>query len=111
MNRIEEKFLDLKQKGKKGVIPYITCGDPDLDTTSELVVALEAAGTDIIELGIPYSDPLADGPIIQAASARALQSGVKIINIMEMVRKLRAKTNVPLVFMVYYNSVYKYLHI
>ncbi|MDP4147253.1 MAG: tryptophan synthase subunit alpha [Bacillota bacterium] len=98
----------LRETGKKAMIPFITAGDPDLDTTVELVLAMEKAGADIIELGIPYSDPIADGPVIQASSNRALLGGVKIAKIMDTVKQIREKTNVPLVYLVYYNSIFKY---
>lgn len=108
MNRIDEKFNELKRINKKALITFITAGDPDLQTTQELVIAMESAGADIIELGIPYSDPLADGITIQKSSARALKAGAKIINIMSTVKKLREKTQVPLIYLNYYNSVFKY---
>jgi tryptophan synthase alpha chain len=107
-NRIDLKFKALKQKNEKAMISFITAGDPDLETTIELVNAMEEAGADIIELGIPYSDPLADGVVIQESSARALKSGVKIINIMSTVRTIRQKSNVQLIYLVYYNSVFRY---
>lgn len=108
MNRIEAKFKELKEKNEKAMIPFVTAGDPDLDTTIEMVDAMEKAGADIIELGVPYSDPLADGPTIQASSARALNNGTTISKIMDTVKKIRLKTQVPLVYLVYYNSVFKY---
>jgi len=108
MNRIDEKFNELKRINKKALITFITVGDPDLQTTQELVIAMESAGADIIELGIPYSDPLADGITIQKSSAKALKAGAKIINIMSTVKKLREKTQVPLIYLNYYNSVFKY---
>lgn len=108
MNRIDEKFQLLKEKNEKAMIPFVTAGDPDLDTTIELVLAMEEAGADIIELGIPYSDPLADGVIIQQSSTRALNNGAKITKIMDIVKEIRKKTEVPLVYLVYYNSVFKY---
>ncbi len=108
MNRIDLKFKELKEKNQKAMIPFVTAGDPDLETTKELVKAMEAAGADIIELGIPYSDPLADGPVIQESSLRALNAGAKTSRIMEMVKELRKETNVPLLYLVYYNSVYRY---
>lgn len=108
MNRIDKKFNELKKINKKALITFITAGDPNLQTTQELVIAMESAGADIIELGIPYSDPLADGITIQASSARALKAGAKIINIMSTVKKLREETQVPLIYLNYYNSVIKY---
>ena len=108
MNRIDKKFKELKRNRKKAFIAYITAGDPNLATTAKLAGALEAAGVDIIELGIPFSDPLADGPTIQAASQRALRGGVNLKKIFDMVADLRRKAGVPIVFMTYYNPVLKY---
>jgi len=108
MNRIEEKFKELRRQRKKAFISYICAGDPDLGTTGKLVLELENAGVDIIELGIPFSDPLADGPTIQRASQRALKKRVNIPKILAMVRSLRRNTQIPLVFMTYYNLVYDY---
>ncbi|MCI1945326.1 tryptophan synthase subunit alpha, partial [Clostridium luticellarii] len=88
MNRIDLKFSQLKEKGEKALIPFITAGDPDLRTTVEIVLAMESSGADIIELGIPYSDPLADGVTIQASSNRALENGVKIFKIMDTVKSI-----------------------
>ncbi|EGD52454.1 tryptophan synthase, alpha subunit [Thermoanaerobacter ethanolicus JW 200] len=108
MNRIDKKFEALKGEGRKALITFITAGDPDIETTYDIVLALEEAGADIIELGIPYSDPLADGPTIQASSQRALNKGVKIPDIMKIVEKIRLKSDIPLVYLVYYNSIFKY---
>lgn len=108
MNRIDKKFEALKGEGHKALITFITAGDPDIETTYDIVLTLEEAGSDIIELGIPYSDPLADGPTIQASSQRALNKGVKIPDIMKIVEKIRLKSDIPLVYLVYYNSIFKY---
>lgn len=108
MNRIDLKFKELKEKNEKAMISFVTAGDPDLETTSELVYAMEAAGADIIELGVPYSDPIADGPTIQASSGRSLARGTTIAKIMNTVKEIRRKTEVPLVYLVYYSSVFKY---
>ncbi|NMM63646.1 tryptophan synthase subunit alpha [Clostridium sp. P21] len=108
MNRIDFKFTKLKEKEEKALIPFITAGDPNLDTTIDIVLAMEEAGADIIELGIPYSDPLADGVTIQASSNRALKNGAKIVKIMDTVKRIREKTQIPLVYLVYYNSIFKY---
>ncbi|AOY75812.1 tryptophan synthase subunit alpha [Clostridium formicaceticum] len=107
-SRITKKFQGLKEENKKALITYVTAGDPDLDTTYHLVLEMERAGADIIELGIPYSDPLADGPVIQRAAERALKAGANITSIFQLVAKLREKTQIPLVFLVYYNCVFKY---
>jgi tryptophan synthase alpha chain len=108
MNRIDEKFNYLQGKNEKAFIPFVTAGDPDLTTTIELVLTLEKAGADIVELGIPYSDPMADGPVIQASSTRALANGTKINSIMDKVKEIREKTQIPLVYLLYYNSIFKY---
>lgn len=108
MNRIDLKFNELKSKNEKAMISFVTAGDPDLETTKELVYAMEEAGSDIIELGVPYSDPIADGPTIQASSGRALSKGATIAKIMDTVKEIRVKTEIPLVYLVYYSSVFKY---
>ena len=92
----------------KAFIPFITCGDPSLMVTEELVYAMEEAGADLIELGIPFSDPTAEGPVIQAANIRALSGGVTTDKVFEMVEKIRKKTSVPMVFMTYANVVFSY---
>jgi tryptophan synthase alpha chain len=108
MNRIDLKFKNLKNKGEKAMISFITAGDPDFKITEELVYGMEEAGADIIELGIPYSDPIADGVTIQKSSARALKNGTTISKIMQCVKSIRVNTEIPLVYLVYYNSVFKY---
>lgn len=108
MNRIDKKFKELKEKSKKAFIAYITAGDPSLRMTGEVVCALERSGADIVELGIPFSDPVADGPTIQAASERALKKGVNLKKIFNMVSVLRRKSGIPIVFMTYYNPVMQY---
>ncbi len=108
MNRINEKFAHLKSNGQKALITFITAGDPDAETTVKAIKGMEEAGADIVEIGIPYSDPLADGPTIQESSMRALKNGIKIPIIMEMVKKARQMSEVPLVFLAYYNSIFKY---
>ena len=102
-NRISEAFA----KGK-AFIPFITCGDPSLEITEQLVYAMEEAGADLIELGIPFSDPTAEGPVIQEANVRALRGGVTTDKVFEMVTKIREKTDVPMVFMTYANVVFSY---
>ncbi len=103
MNKIEKAF----QNGK-AFIPFLTCADPSLDVTEQLVYAMERAGADLIELGIPFSDPTAEGPVIQEASTRALQGGVTTDGIFEMVKRIRRKTQIPMVFMTYANVVFSY---
>jgi tryptophan synthase alpha chain len=107
-NRIDRKFKELKARRKKAFIAYITAGDPSLLATAKLALEIEKSGVDILELGIPFSDPMADGPTIQAASHRALEGGVKLAGIFKMVRSLRKKTGMPIVFMTYYNPVFRY---
>ncbi|MGB9595820.1 MAG: tryptophan synthase subunit alpha [Candidatus Poribacteria bacterium] len=108
MNRIEKKFKELKSTGKKAFIPFITAGDPTLDITMSLILKLESVGADIIELGIPFSDPIADGPSIQRASLRALENNTSIRDVIRLVSEVREKTDIPIVVMGYYNPIYKY---
>lgn len=103
MSKIAQAF----QNGK-AFIPFLTCGDPDLETTERLVSAMAEAGADLIELGIPFSDPTAEGPVIMAASERALRGGATTDKIFAMVRRLRKKISIPMVFMTYANVVYSY---
>ena len=105
VNRIQQTFDDLKTKGEKALIPYIMAGDPSLDITESLVLTFAEGGADLIELGIPFSDPIADGPVIQQAAVRAIQSGTTLKKILSTVRSLRAKTSIPLIFMAYYNTI------
>ena len=102
-NRIRNAF-----ENGKAFIPFITCGDPDLQTTAAIVRAAAAAGADLIELGIPFSDPTAEGPVIQEANIRALQGGVTTDKVFELVEDLRKDVTVPLVFMTYANVVFSY---
>ncbi|MCX5678531.1 MAG: tryptophan synthase subunit alpha [Candidatus Omnitrophica bacterium] len=108
MNRIDNKFNELRAARRKAFIAYVTAGDPDLAVTRKVVLKFEEAGVDIVELGIPFSDPIADGPTIQAASYRALKGKATLKKIFAMVRSLRAATDMPLVFMTYYNPVLRY---
>ena len=103
MSKIQKAF-----EGKKAFIPFITCGDPDLETTEQLVYAMERAGASLIELGIPFSDPTAEGPVIQGANLRALSGGVTTDKIFDLVVKIRKNTAIPLVFMTYANVVFSY---
>lgn len=108
MNRIEKMFSGLRQRGETALIPFITTGDPDIKTTEELVIEMEHQGADLIELGLPFSDPLADGPTIQAASSRALLNAVNAEVLFNMVSRLRTKTDIPLVLMGYCNPLLQY---
>jgi tryptophan synthase alpha chain len=106
--RISLKFRKLKPEGGKAFIPYIMAGDPSLEKTKEVVLLFEECGADIVELGVPFSDPLADGPTIQRAAERALQNGVTLRKVVSFVREMRQLTQIPLVLMTYYNPVFKY---
>ena len=108
MGRIADTFDRLREQGWTGFIPYITAGDPDLSTTEALVVELERRGSDVIELGVPFSDPIADGPVNQASAQRALRHRVSLSDILQMVGRLREKTEVPIVLFTYYNPVHRY---
>ena len=104
-SRISRRFAELKRAGELGLVAFITAGDPELAATRKIVLALAAAGADVIELGIPFSDPLADGPVIQRASERALKSGTTLAGVLGLVRELRAETEVPLVLFSYFNPI------
>ena len=106
--RLEETFRALKEKNQRALITFITAGDPDLATTCEIVLALEKAGSDIIELGIPFSDPMADGPTIQASSERALKAGTTLSGVLRTVKKIRRRSSIPIVLFGYYNPVFTY---
>ncbi len=108
MNRIDAVFRSLKKRGEKALIPFITAGDPDLETTRALALEIAARGADLLELGIPFSDPLADGPTIQAASNRALKGGVHLQDVLQLAGELRQKTEIPLILMGYYNPILHY---
>ncbi len=107
MSRIDETFAQLRSANRKGFIPFVTAGDPDLETSLEIVLALAENGADIIELGVPFSDPMADGPTIQKSSQRALQNGVSLATIFQMVRQIRSKADVPIVLFSYFNPLYR----
>lgn len=107
-NRIDQKFADLKSRGQAAFVAYIAAGDPDIDTTLEIVLALEAAGADVIELGLPFSDPLADGIVNQMAAQRALDAGTTTKKVLDLIRRIREKSEVPLVLFTYLNPVYTY---
>jgi tryptophan synthase alpha chain len=108
MTRIQRKFQELKHQNKKAFIPYLTLGDPDLKTTCEIVLELERAGANIVELGVPFSDPLADGPVIQRATERALRNGFTLKKGLELVADLRKKSDLPLILFSYYNPLFAY---
>lgn len=108
VQRIAAKFAELKKHGEKGLITYITAGDPDLNTTGQLICRMARAGADIIELGIPFSEPVADGPVIQRAYARALEAGTNLEGILKLVSGVSDKVDTPLVLMSYYNPILQY---
>lgn len=108
MGRIAETFEQLNRAGKKGFIPFITAGDPDLQMTAALVMELSRAGATVIELGVPFSDPMADGPVIQRASERALQHGFGLEEILEMTMQLRKVIDTPIVLFSYFNPLLQF---
>jgi tryptophan synthase alpha chain len=109
MTRIDQRFAELKQAGRAGLVTFITAGDPDYDTSLAILKALPKAGADLVELGMPFSDPMADGPAIQASSQRALKAGQTMKKTLQMVRAFRAIDDAtPLVLMGYYNPIYVY---
>jgi tryptophan synthase alpha chain len=103
--RIAKRFRELSEAGELGLVAYITAGDPSLDASEKIVLAAAEAGADIIELGVPFSDPLADGPTIQRASERALRAGTTLAGVIDLVRRLRKHTEVPLVLFSYFNPI------
>ena len=103
--RISKRFAELRASGELGLVAYITAGDPSLDTTLKFVLDLAGAGADVIELGVPFSDPLADGPTIQRASERALRAGTTLVGVLDLVRRTRRSSQVPLVLFSYYNPI------
>ena len=108
-NRIEKTFANLKDNGRAAFLPFITAGDPDYETSREILFGLPAAGADLVELGMPFSDPMADGPAIQAASVRALKAGHNMVKTLAMVRDFREKdSTTPVILMGYYNPIYIY---
>ncbi|MCL5290355.1 MAG: tryptophan synthase subunit alpha [Bacillota bacterium] len=108
VQQIAERFALIKERGQKALVTYVTAGDPDLQATGRLIAAMDQAGADIIELGIPFSDPSADGPVIQRASVRALRSGTNPAGILRLVAEVRSSVSAPLVLMSYYNPILQY---
>ena len=107
-NRIDQAFARLKTQGRKGLIPFLAAGDPSLDITEALVGEFEARGADIVELGVPFSDPLADGVVNQRAYQRALHAGINLSRILESVSRIRARSDIPIVLMSYINPIHRY---
>ena len=105
MGRIAERFARRKSEGRAAFVPFLTAGDPSLDRTVEIAVGLEAAGADVLELGVPFSDPIADGPVIQRSSERALARGVTLSSVLGAVRRIRARSELPLLLFSYYNPL------
>lgn len=108
MGRIEDKFEELKKQGRKALITFITAGDPVLAATIRIAEEMEKRGADIIELGIPYSDPIAEGPVIQAANTRALKNGIRIDDVMRSVKEMRKTVKAPLLYLLYFNCILQY---
>src|SRR5260221_10906351 len=103
--RISRRFTELRDRGELGIVAYITAGDPSLDATLQFVLALADAGADVIELGVPFSDPLADGPTIQRASERALKAGTKLPGGIDLVRRIRESSEMPVVVFSYFHPI------
>jgi tryptophan synthase alpha chain len=103
---VSDRFKELKQKSQCALVPFITAGDPDLETTAKAIQILAENGADMIELGVPYADPLADGPTIQAAATRALAKGVKLDDVLAIVKEASQKINIPIILFTYYNPIY-----
>ncbi len=108
MKRIQKKFIDLKKNRQKALIVFMTAGDPSLKKNEELIYSFEKEGVALVELGVPFSDPLADGPVIQASSQRSLARGTNLKNILRLVKKVRTKSQIPLVLMSYLNPIWHY---
>ncbi len=108
MSRIAESFARLRADGRRGFVPFITAGDPDLETTRALVCELARAGATLVELGVPFSDPMADGPVIQRASERALRQGVGVAEVLDTLERARRETDVPVVLFSYYNPLMQF---
>jgi len=111
MNRIDRIFADLRASNGKALMPFITAGDPDLETTAALLPAMQRAGAQICELGIPFSDPIADGPVIQASMTHALGKGLRPGQVLAMVKRLRSQLNIGIIAMVSYSIVYRIGHL
>jgi tryptophan synthase alpha chain len=108
VTRIGNRFAALAREGRKAFIAFVTAGDPSLERTIEVALGLEAAGVDVLELGVPFSDPLADGPVIQRASERALRQGTRLASVLDAVRRIRARSELPLLLFSYVNPLLRY---
>ncbi|MEE9614448.1 MAG: tryptophan synthase subunit alpha, partial [Thermodesulfobacteriota bacterium] len=107
-HRLKRVFQELKSRGEKALVVFITAGDPDLRTTKKILVEIERGGADIIELGIPFSDPMADGPTIQASSERAIKRGTTLGSVLDLVRDVRKRSEIPIVLFGYYNPIFAF---
>jgi tryptophan synthase alpha chain len=108
MNRLNKVFTDLKQKNEKALVGFVTAGDPGIPESLDIIFKMCDAGLDILELGIPFSDPTADGPVIQRSSARALDKGIKLNDVIEMTRKIRQQFDIPIILFGYYNPIHAF---
>ncbi|MFW6107850.1 MAG: tryptophan synthase subunit alpha [bacterium] len=108
MNRIDRTFAELKEEGRAAFSVYLCAGDPDLETTHDLILALEDAGVDFVELGMPFSDPIADGPVIQAAGQRSLDRGTRLPDVLDLAARVRQQSDIPIALMTYYNLAHRF---
>ncbi len=108
MNRIDRTFEELKKRGEKALVGFVTAGDPDMEVSFDIIVSMCREGLDVLELGVPFSDPTADGPVIQRSSARALEKGANLRKVLSMTEKLRKETEVPIILFSYYNPIHAY---
>ena len=108
MGRIQEKFRELREKNKAALICYVTAGDPDIDFTEQIIDRMAESGVDMVEIGIPFSDPMADGPVIQAASERALAHSTSLSDVLSLVRRIRSRSDIPVILFGYYNPFFSY---
>ena len=107
MSVVDQLFADLRSKGRKALMPFFTAGDPDMAITAKVIQAAQAAGADLCEVGVPYSDPIADGPVIQASYQRSLDGGFRLQQIMDLAENLKSDVTMPLVSMVSYAIIYR----
>ena len=108
LSKIDKKFNELKNNNKLALMPFIIAGDPNIETTSEILLKLQEKGADLIELGIPYSDPLADGPVIQLSASRALKSGTTPKKVIQLLESLKGKINIPIILFTYFNPLLRF---
>ena len=108
MSRIGDTFAGLRKRGRKGLVAFVTAGDPSLERTAEIALEMEKGGVDVLELGVPFSDPLADGPVIQRASERALRAGVTLAGVVRLVRNVRRRSALPIVLFSYFNPLLRF---